>query len=73
MVNDVRRAYFYAPVKRKVYVALPPEDQLPGEEKMVGELRLSMYGTRDVAQNWQETVSDHMKSIGFIQGKRTRA
>ena len=27
---DVRRAYFYAPARRRVFVELPPEDYQPG-------------------------------------------
>ena len=68
MTNDVRRAYFHAPVRRPVYVELPKEDQMEGEEDMVGELRLSMYGTRDAAQNWQETLSGHLQTAGFKRG-----
>ena len=52
MINDISRAFFHAKVKRNVYVQLPPEDQLPGEEQLCGKLRFSMYGTRDAAQNW---------------------
>ena len=48
---DVSRAYVYARVVRPLFVVLPPEDILPGEEGMVGELYMSMYGTRDAAQN----------------------
>ena len=47
---DVRRAYFYAPAKRKVYVELPEEDATPG---MCGLLLVSLYGTRGAAQNLQ--------------------
>ena len=47
---DVKRAYFYAPAKRDVYVKLPPEDF---EEGMCGKLVKSMYGTRDAALNWE--------------------
>ncbi len=36
MINDVRRAYFHAPVRRPVYVELPGEDRMEGEEDMVG-------------------------------------
>ena len=34
MTNDVSRAYFYAPIKewQFIYVKLPEEDILPGEE-----------------------------------------
>ena len=45
---DVKRAYFYAPSTRSVYVELPPEDATEG---MVGKLNVSMYGTRDAAAN----------------------
>ena len=33
---DVRRAYFYAPARRMVFVELPPEDYQPGDEHMCG-------------------------------------
>ena len=49
---DVRRAYFHAPCKRDVYIVLPEED---AENGMCGKLEMSMYGTRDAAQNWEET------------------
>ena len=31
---DVRRAYFYAPARRRVFVELPPEHYHPGDEHM---------------------------------------
>ena len=34
---DVRRAYFYASARRRVFVELPPEDYPPGDEHMCGE------------------------------------
>ena len=48
---DVRRAYFSAPARGRVFVELPLEDDLPGDEHMCGLLRYSLYGTRDAAQN----------------------
>ena len=36
---------------------------------MSGKLEMSMYGTRDAAQNWEETYSKFMISIGFRKGK----
>ena len=66
---DVRRAYFHAPVKRRVYAALPPEDCLPGEEHLCGRLRMSMYGTRDAARNWEERYTQVLLDNGFEQGK----
>ena len=66
---DAKRAYFYVPMKRKVYIKLPPEDMLPGEADMLGELQLSLYGTRDAAQNWQREYSGYLQKIGFKQGR----
>ena len=68
MVNDVRRAYFYAKIKRDVYIELPAEDDKHGTG-MLGKLKLCLYGTRDAAKGWQETLSSHLESIGFARGK----
>ena len=32
-------------------------------------LKMSLYGTRDAAKNWQEEVAKTMKAWGFRQGK----
>eukprot|EP00973_Karenia_brevis_P039952 5514950-Karenia_brevis.AAC.1 len=53
MVNDVSRAYFYAKSDAPTFVKLCEEDTGEGEQDMCGELRVSMYGTRKAAQNWQ--------------------
>ena len=39
---DVKRAYFYAPARRPIFIELPVEDRLPGEEDMVAQLNLSL-------------------------------
>ena len=66
---DIKRAYFYAPVRREVYIKIPDEDVLPGEEDMVGLLKLSLYGTRDAAQNWAKTWGEVLTKLGFVAGK----
>ena len=43
---DVKRAYFHAKARRRVYVRLPEEDN---EEGNCGKLIKAMYGTRDAA------------------------
>ena len=63
---DVRRAYFYAPARRPVFVTLPDED---AEEGMGGKLNRSMYGTRDAAANWEDKYSSHLMAMGFSRGK----
>ena len=68
MINDVRRAYFYAKIQRDVYIELPKEDPDHGKG-LLGKLKLCLYGTRDAAKGWQETLSSHLESIGCIRGK----
>ena len=70
MVNDVSRAFFYAKAIRPVWIELPPEDYSAEDEAedRVGLLEMSLYGTRDAAQNWQRTVEEHLVSLGFRQG-----
>ena len=67
MLSDVKRAYFHAPTKRELYVEVPKEDPnwQPG---LLGRLRLSLYGTRDAAANWQKCVADHLACLGYRQG-----
>ena len=69
MYADVSRAYFYAKAVRPVYVKLPEEDLKPGDEGKCGKLLMSMYGTRDAAQNWSMEYADTLKRDGYIQGR----
>ena len=48
---DISRAYFYAMSIRPTYIKLPSEDPRAAEEGVCGKLLMSMYGTRDAAQN----------------------
>ena len=65
---DVKRAYFYASARRDIYVEIPEEDREPGDEYKVGKLNLSLYGTRDAAQNWAIEYTETLKSLGFKCG-----
>ncbi len=66
---DVKRAYFYAKARRPIYIEIPVEDYEPGDEHMVGRLNLSLYGTRDAAQNWSKEYTEFLEGIGFVRGK----
>ena len=66
---DVKRAYFYAKSTRAIYVEIPIEDYEEGDEHRVGKLNLSLYGTRDAAQNWSKAYTAFLKSIGFVKGR----
>ncbi|MDA8583876.1 reverse transcriptase domain-containing protein, partial [bacterium] len=63
MTIDVRRAYFYARVRRELYVDIPEEDREVGDEKRCDRLLMSLYGTRDAAQNWQDEISSLLLSL----------
>ena len=68
-VIDIKRAYFYAPVRRPVFIEIPPEDREPGDEASIGKLRLSLYGTRDAAQNWAHEYTTFLRGLGFEAGR----
>ena len=68
-IVDVRRAYFYAAAKRRVFVELPPEDYQPGDENRCGLLKKSLYGTRDAAQNWGDELGATLQDMGLRKGK----
>ena len=52
-----------------MYIEVPEEDQVEGEGDVVGELQLSLYGTRDAAVNWSNTYTKFLKDSGFEQGR----
>ena len=68
MLIDIKRAHFYATAKRRVFVKLPPEDPHSREGGVCVELAFSMYGTLDVAANWEETYTSFLEDIGFVKG-----
>ena len=51
IVIDIKRAYFYAPAQKKIYVKLPPEDPQSNNPDVCGRLCKSLYGTRDAGAN----------------------
>ena len=71
MSIDVRRAYFYAKVTRPVFIEIPEEDREPGDELKVARLNLSLYGTRDAAQNWAAEYTGYLLALGFEAGAAT--
>lgn len=69
MQGDVTRTYFDVEASRNMHVMLPIEGHENGEKQMCGKLCKAMYGTRDVAKNWQRKCSEVVKDIGFTIGK----
>eukprot|EP00973_Karenia_brevis_P011081 1499463-Karenia_brevis.AAC.1 len=69
MVNDVSRAYFYARSEAPTFIKICDEDWEEGDQDKCGELQVSMYGTRQAAQNSQNKVSEVLGKHGFRQAK----
>ena len=69
MTSDIKRAYFYAPATRAIFIKIPREDWEDGDDERVGELNLSLYGTRDAAMNWAKTYSNFLVRLGFEAGR----
>ena len=64
MVLDVKCAFLYGQIRRRVYIELPQQDSRSADKSVVGVLREAMYGTRDAPQIWQE-VEKAMRDLGF--------
>ena len=69
MATDVKRAYFYAKATRPIFVHIPGEDWVPGDEAKVAKHNRSLYGTRDAAFNWANTYSELLLVSGFERGR----
>ena len=69
LVIDVRRAYFYARARRRVYIELPEGDGGGPGSRQCGLLRKSLYGTRDAAQNWECELGGFLEEIGLRRGQ----
>ncbi len=71
MTNDVKRAYFHAAATRPIFIKIPAEDYEDVDDNKVGQLNLSLYGTRDAAQNWSRHVARMLAKLGFAQGEHS--
>ena len=65
LLLDVKKAFLYGKIRRRVYIELPAEDEMSKTGKYVGRLVKAMYGTRDAPQVWQTEVRKTMQEMGF--------
>ena len=66
MVQNVKKAYFYADATRAIYVDLPHERAQPG---MCAKFNKLLYDTRDAALNWSRAYSAALAKLGFAKGR----
>ena len=65
MVLDVKTAFLYGQAKRNLFIELPEHDPHFGKGDYVGQLRRSLYGTRDAPQCWGEEIGATLRELGF--------
>ena len=65
---DISRAHPHAPMRRDLWVKLPPEDPRSGEPGICGRLLKCMYGAKDAGQNFELFTHDFMVSREFQVG-----
>jgi len=63
---DVKTAFLYATINEEVYMK-QPEGYEKGNRNLVCRLKKTIYGTKQAPNRWNETFTNHLKSIGFIQ------
>ena len=61
---DVRRAYFYAPSRRRVLVELPPKDY----QACADCCGTALYGTSDAAHNCEEELAATFSKLELTRG-----
>ena len=69
MAVDVRRATFYAPATKPIFIHILAEDRTPEDAGKVARLNLSFYGTREAAQNSANTLTHFLSQCGFTTGR----
>ena len=69
LLLDIKKAHFYAPCKQRKFVRLPPEDPKSLDPEICGELKFSMYGTRDAASNWEDAYTSFLEGLGYVRGR----
>ncbi|CAN0071865.1 unnamed protein product, partial [Phaeothamnion confervicola] len=64
---DIDTAYLNAPVSEEIYMRPPKGFEVSGPDgkPMVWRLRRSLYGLRQSAFNWNYTISNFFKELGF--------
>ena len=71
-IIDVSRAYLSAECRKPLCIRIPPEGWEPDNESNDGRRNLTLYGTRDAAQNWAATYTKHLTNVGLKQGKASK-
>lgn len=64
---DVKGAYLHGRLKEELYMQQPKGFQQRGKEKLVCKLQRSLYGLKQGARVWNETIRGILEAMGFRQ------
>ena len=67
---DVRRAYFYAPARRRVFVELPPENYQPGDETHVRAVAIQSVRHTRRCTEWGRGAGNYTQQPETCEEKR---
>ena len=63
---DVVTAYLNAPIKEEIYIE--PSEGFEDDPQVVWKLNKCLYGLKQSAREWNETLTEALKTIGFKEG-----
>jgi hypothetical protein len=63
---DVKMAFTQAPLEDQIFMYEPEGFETEGQEKMVVELKKSLYGLKQSARNWQLLLNSYCVQNGFL-------
>ncbi|KXJ67887.1 hypothetical protein RP20_CCG008080 [Aedes albopictus] len=66
---DVKSAYLHGQLKEELYMQQPKGFVRRGEEKLVCRLQRSLYGLKQGAKVWNDTICAILGEIGFHQSR----
>ena len=66
---DVKTAFLYGELEKKIYMEQPDGFVVPGEENKVGRLIKSLYGLKQAPKQWHEKFDTTLTSAGFNVNK----
>lgn len=64
---DVKSAYLNGQLKEEIYMYQPKGFVVPGKEHLVCKLQRSLYGLKQAARVWNETIHALLLELGFMQ------
>ena len=68
---DVKTAYLNAPIEEEIYVeqAKGFEKLCKTGQKLVYKLNKSLYGLKQSGRNWNQTLNNHLMTLGFYKSQ----